>query len=169
MDSIHHRRRWYYALWSALLVLSAGALALWESPTRTDLASLQVTLTVPGAPGGSRLQAWAGPWKGWPGAAWSGRGAFADLALPSAGAATLPLLRVPIARRRWVRDYIPRGTWDLVMLKVVPPSGAPRYYALPVANDIRVGLLRPRYRLTASIDVSWDNLKVDAGPPNRVP
>ncbi len=169
MDPIHHRRRWYYVLWSVLLLLSAGALVLWETPARTELASLQVLPNIMGAPGGSRLQVWAGPQKRWPGSAWSGQGAFADVALPGSGAAAVPLMRVPIARRRWIQDYLPRGTWDLVMLRVVPPSGPARFFALPLAGDIRSGLLRSKRRLTASIDVSWENLKVDADPANRVP
>ncbi|BDU74549.1 hypothetical protein [Mesoterricola silvestris] len=169
MDPIHRRRRWYYALWSALLALSAGALVLWERPVRTDLASLQLALTVREAPAGSRLQAWAGPRKRWPGAAWSGQGAFADVALTPAGEAPLPLLHIPIARRRWVQDYIPRGTWDLVAMKVTPPSGPPRYYLLPISIDIRSGLLRPKHRLITSINTTWNYLGVDAEPPIRVP
>lgn len=169
LDPIHYKRRWYYVLWSTLLVLSAGALFLWERPARTDLASLQVVLAIKGAPEGSRLQAWAGPWRRWPGSAWSGQGAFADMPLPVSGSATLPLLRLSIARRRWTAGYIPRETWELVMVKVVPPSGAPRYYPLPCSSDIRLGLLKPKRRLTIAIDTSWSNLKVDANPPIRVP
>ena len=167
--SIHYRRRWFYALWSALLVASTAALLLWERPSVVDLASLQVVVRVPGAPEGTRIQAWAGPWAKWPGRTWSGGDAFAELAPGPGGAATLPVVRMAIARRRWFRGTIPRGTWDLVMVKFTPPSEPPRYLAVPMSRDIRAGLLRPRYRLIVTINTSWQNLTVDAEAPNRIP
>lgn len=167
--TIHHQRRWYYALWTALLALSCLALLVWETPARTELASLDLRIKISGAPAGTRLQAWAGPWARWPGPAWSGEGAFADLELPPGGAATLPLLRVHIARRRFGLGYISRGTWDLVMVKVSAPGQAPRFLVLPCSQDIRTGLLRSRIRVTAEISSSWNNLRVDGNPPNRVP
>jgi hypothetical protein len=167
--SIHHRRRWYYVLWTGLLLLSCLGLFLWELPVATELASMEMLLKVDGVPPGTRLEAWAGPWSSWPGAAWTGAGAFGDLIVPPGGRLKLPRLRVPIARRRWKLGYIPRGTWDLVMLKVSPPSGPPRYFPLPLSQDIRIGLLRPKYKLTVDIYISWDNLQVDAKAPNRVP
>ena len=36
--SIHYRRRWFYALWIGLLLLSGAGLFLWERPVRRDLA-----------------------------------------------------------------------------------------------------------------------------------
>lgn len=167
--SIHVRRRWYYVLWTSLLALSCLALVLWETPTRRDLATLDVRIQVFGAPEGARLQAWAGPWGKWPGPSWAGGGAFADQPLPPGGAVKLPLLHVPIARRRFNLGYIPRGTWDLVMVKFSAPSQAPRFLVVPCSQDIRTGLLRPKYKLTDSIDISWKNLLVDGNPPNRVP
>ncbi len=167
--SIHYRRRWFYALWVFLLVLSGLALLVWEMPVRTDTAALQVRIHVTGVPEGTRTQAWAGPWKTWPGKDWTGAGAFGDLAVPPSGTIVLPVVRLSIARRRFNLGYIPRGTWDLVMVKFVPPSGPPRFIALPCSQDIRTGLLRPKYKLTDSIDTSWNNLLLDGNPPNRVP
>lgn len=167
--SIHYRRRWFYALWTSLLALSCVALFFWERPARTERASLQVILHVKGAPAGVRVQGWAGPRGRWQGEAWQGDGAFGDLPLMPDGAVTLPVVRLAIARRRWNLGTIPRGTWDLVMVKLTPPQGPPRYLAVPCAQDIRTGLLRPRFRLTQTIDVSWMNLGVDAKPAIRIP
>ena len=167
--SIHYRRRWFYVLWCVLLALSGLALLLWETPSARELASFEVLLSLPDAPAGTRVQAWAGPWAQWPGEAWSGADAFADLALGAGGLARLPVVRLHIARRRFHLGYVPRGTWDLVMLKFSPPSEPPRYLALPCSQDIRTGVLRPKFRLTGSIDISWRNLRLDGLPPNRIP
>lgn len=167
--SIHHQRRWYYVLWTTLLGLSCLALLLWETPSATGLASLDVRLKVSGAPAGTRLQAWAGPWAQWPGAAWAGEGAFAELDLAPGGDAALPRVRMQVALRRFGLGYLPRRTWDLVMVKFSAPGQAPRYLAVPCGQDIRTGLLRPHIRLTDSISISWNNLRVDANLPNRIP
>lgn len=167
--SIHRRRRNYYILWCALLVLSLGALGLWETPRAVEQASLQVRVRLMDAPPGTRLQAWAGPQRAWPGAGWQGEGAVEAPQVLADGRFQLPLVHMRIARRRWVDDYLPRGTWDLMVLKFSPPGAPPRWFALPFGKDIRSGLLKPRYRLATDIDVSWANLQVDAPVPNRVP
>jgi hypothetical protein len=167
--SSHYRRRWFYALWVCLLLLSLTTLLLWERPERTDQAAIQVKVKLAGAPAGTRLQGWAGPRASWPGPGWSGAGAFGEAGLEPDGATTLPLVRLQIAHRRWNQGYIPRGTWDLVVIKVIPPSGPPRFLALPCSGDIRSGLLRPRLKTTYSIGSSWQNLKLDVDLPNRLP
>jgi len=167
--SIHFRRRWYYVLWTALLLLSAGALALWERPAAVDTAAFILKLKVAGAPAGTQVQVWAGPHARWPGQAWQGEGAYAQEALPGDGALTLPLVRVAIARRRWVRDYIPRGTWDLVMVRFVAPGAPPRFLAVPLSQDIRLGALRPRWKLATTLTLPWEKLEVDGRGPLRLP
>lgn len=167
--SIHYRRRWFYVLWSGLLVLSCAALFLWERPASRDQASLQVLLHLQGAPEGVKAQAWAGPAARFAGPDWTGAGAFAEAAMAPDGSVPLPLVRLWIARRRWVRDYIPRGTWDLVVVKLSPPSGAPRFLVLPCGKDIHSGILRAKHKEIISIDISWENLTLDAKPSNRVP
>jgi len=167
--SIHHQRRGFYVLWVALLLVSAMALFLWERPVRTELASLQVKVRVTGAPEGTRILAWAGPSRSYAGHAWTSAGIFGDLPLAPDGTANLPLVRLHLARRRWNQGWIPRGTWDLVMLKIVPPSGPLRYVPLSCAEDIHAGLLRPNLKTTYIINTSWKNLKLDVDPVNRVP
>lgn len=164
LRSIHYRRRWFYVLWVALLLLSCGVWYLWERPLRLEQASLQVQLRVRNAPAGTRVQVWAGPVSRWEGRDWSGEG-LAQAALQADGSAGLPLFHIQIARRRWVKDYIPRGTWDLMMVKCTAPGAPPRYFALPLSEDIRKGVLRPRWRLTTTVSVPWDGLPTDPKAP----
>jgi len=166
--TIHYRRRWFYALWVALLLASAGALALWERPLAVVQASLTVRIHVRQAPAGAQVQAWSGPWARWQGPAWDAAGA-APTGLQADGWATLPVAGITIARRRWVNQYIARGTSDLLMLKFTAPGEQPRYFALPLSKDIRTGLLRPQGRLITSIDTSWPSLGVDGKAPDRIP
>ena len=158
--SIHYRRRWFYGLWVGLLLLCGSAWALWERPRAVDQAGLVVAVQI--------RNARAGPWARWPGLAWTGDGG-ARTALAAQGATTLPELRIPIARRRWGPDYIPRGTWDLAMLKFTAPGELPRYFPLPLSQDIRVGLLRGKHKLTTTITLPWANLPVDGKAPDRIP
>jgi hypothetical protein len=166
--SIHYRRRRAYALWVFLLLSSAGAWALWERPLAVVSAALEVRLRIREAPRDTRVQVWAGPWSRWAGpATFDGSPIQVDL-LPD-GTASLPVFHIPIARRRWVKGYIPRGTWDLMMLRFSPPDGPPRYFVLPLSQDIRVGLLRPRSKLMTTISCSWAALKPEAAPPEQKP
>lgn len=165
---IHYRRRWFYVFWVVLLLLSAGALALWERPLAIVQAPLVVKIQVNRAPPGTQVQVWTGPWSRWPGPNWTGAGALST-ALLADGPTTLPTLMIPIARRRWVNGTIPRHTWELLMLKFDAPSEPPRYFALPLSKDIRTGLLRPKGKLMTSIIVSWSNLQTLGTAPDRIP
>ena len=165
---IHYRRRWFYALWLGLLLLSAGALALWERPLAVVQANLTVRLLVKRAPAGAQVQVWAGPWDRWQGPGWSGDGAVRT-GLQAGGWTTLPTAAITIARRRWLNQYIPRGTWELMMLRFTAPGEPDRYFALPLSKDIRGGLLRPQGRLITSVTCSWESLQVDGKAPDRIP
>jgi hypothetical protein len=162
--SIHYRRRWFYVLWVSLLLLSAGAWGLWEKPRRVEFASLSVTLRVRNAPPGTRVQVWAGPVAQWPGPAWSGQG-LAQAELRADGYVALPLLRIQIGRRRWVKGYVPRYTWDLMMLRLTAPGEPARYFAYPLSEDIRMGVLRSGWRLSYDAAVAWGNLHTDGLAP----
>lgn len=167
--SIHHSRRWFYALWVTLLAATLGLWYLWERPVSTVLASCSIVLKINDLPEGSRMEVWAGPWGRWRGKAWDGQGAFAAGPIRAGQALTLPLLRVPIARRRWLDGYVPRRTWDLVMIRITAGDGQIRYLAVPLDMDIRMGVLRPKWRLLTTINTLWQNLKVDPRAPNRIP
>jgi len=168
LRSIHFRRRWYYVLWVALLALSAGAWLLWERPLSIDHASLAFRIQVRNVPPGTRVQVWNGPWDRWPGPAWSGEGAAAT-DLNGDGFAALPVLSVQIGQRRWVRGYVPRDTWDLLVLRLTPPDGPPRYFIQPLSDEIRMGELKPHWKLTTDAGFNWDKLHSDGKAPERVP
>jgi hypothetical protein len=166
--SIHFQRRWFYVLWCVLLFASLAAFAAWETPSRRELGALDVAIDVRDVPAGTRAQAWEGPRKAWR-AAWNGEGAWADLVLAKEGPTPLPRTRLAIARRRWVHDYIPRGTWDLVIVRLTPPSGPARYLVLDCSKDIRAGVIRKGFRLKVVISGVWSHLPVDAEAFLRVP
>jgi hypothetical protein len=67
--SIHHRRRWYYLLWSGLLAASLGALALWLIPGQHGEGRLGINILLKEAPEGTVAQLWSGRAAAWnPGA-----------------------------------------------------------------------------------------------------
>jgi hypothetical protein len=55
------------------------------------------------------------------------------------------------------------------MLKFTAPGELPRYFPLPLSQDIRVGLLRGKHKLTTTITLPWANLPVDGKAPDRIP
>ncbi len=158
--SIHYRRRWAYAAWVVLLVSSLGAWMLWERPKARVSADLVVQVKIRQAPPDVTVTAWAGPR-----ARFAGPGQFQDapiqVPLQPNGTATLPSFHLPIAYRRWVRGYIPRDTWDLVVLRFTAPGQGPRYLGLPLAKDIRNGFLAPRHKMTAGLECAWTTLRTD--------
>jgi hypothetical protein len=166
--SIHYRRRWAYALWVVLLFLSLGALLLWERPAEVGTGSYQLKVAIRKPPPGAAVELWIGPW-----ARWAGPGRFTASAGPAPlqadGSASLPAIRLPIARRRWVRDYIPRGTWDLVVVRFTAPGEAARYMVIPLSTDLRTGLLGPHRRLTGFLNCSWAGLYPEPQVPKQKP
>lgn len=167
--SIHYRRRWAYVLWVSLLLLSLGTWIRWEQPAIQTSASLVVRLAIHQAPPNTRVRVWAGPWSHWNGPDGLGS-AVIQVSLGADGGATLPVFRIPVARRRWVQhDYIPRGTWDLMLMQFDAPGEPPRYLALPLSMDIRTGALRPHWRLTTSIGIAWTSLATTPQVPAEKP
>lgn len=160
MDPIHYRRRWFYVLWGALLLVSLGALALWETPGQIGTAKLALQLTVKDLPAGVDVKVWAGPRRRWPGAAWTGQGAAAQVRPVGAGV-VLKAFPLSVAYRRWVKDIIPRRTADLVVLRFEAPGQTPRYMVLPLRQDWQIGLLRPGREMSVGIQCPWDGLWTD--------
>jgi hypothetical protein len=158
--SIHFRRRWAYTAWGVILLASLGAWGLWERPKALASADLEVRVKIRQAPPDVTVTAWAGPW-----ARFAGPEQFRDapiqVPLLPDGTATLPVFHMPIAYRRWVRGYIPRDTWDLVVLRFTAPGQGPRYLGLPLAKDIRNGFLLPRHKMTGRLECAWTTLRTD--------
>ena len=163
--SIHYRRRWFYVLWAALLLASLAALALWETPRSRDEATLKVQFRSPSAvPPGTVVQAWVGPSARRPDAAWLGEGSFVEAPLGASQRVTLPVLKVKLGPRRWVKGaFVPRATWDLLLLRILRPGEAPRYVFMPLAGDLTSGLLRARHLLYYEITANADTLSRDPG------
>jgi len=167
LPSIHYRRRWFYVLWGGLLAASLGALARWETPKSRTEASLKVILRCPqDAPEGTRVQAWAGPAAQRPAASWQGEGAFADLPLDASHQVALPTVRMHVASRRWVRNaFVPRGTWNLLVLKVSRPGLPPRFLVASLDDDLAHGALVAGHLLIYSLTTRIGSLALDPKAP----
>ncbi|BDU70774.1 hypothetical protein GETHOR_28750 [Geothrix oryzae] len=163
--SIHYRRRWYYALWSALLLASLAFLWRWETPASQGSAELTVKIQVLNAPPECTVLFWTGPKKAWPGA--NQEPSLNQPGRPlTAAAEAIGSLKARVAYRRWVGDLIPRRTDDLLILKFQPKSEAPRFFAVPLDGDWQSRLLRPGRRMGISASVDWSGLWLD---PRSVP
>jgi hypothetical protein len=167
--SIHVRRRWYYALWISLLVLSVLALYLWEKPSRVDHAKVELCVNILEMPEGTKIDLWKGPEATWPGMKWQGNKDGTPIRPDLKGWILPPIQEIPIARRRWVKDFIHRLTPDLLVLRFAPSQGPARYMWFRLAPDIHAGALGPRRRLIYRVEASWQKLCLDpeSPPPSR--
>lgn len=157
IESIHHKRRWYYVLWCGLLLVSLAALGLWELPAQSGSADLTVRIQVANVPPGCTAQLWAGPKDRWPEADRSPSLNQTGSPLTAEGMA-IGSLKLRVGYRRWIGGVIPRRTDDLVVVKFQPESGPPRYLGIPLDTDWRTRLLRPGQRMVITATTSWDGL-----------
>ena len=162
--SIHWRQRWWYALWTALLLGALGFWAWWETPAVSGLGHVVLALRVADLPQGSRVEVWSGPSKAWkPGqSSFQGPWAVTDAAKPL----PLPPVEIKAGLRRWHQGYIPRLTSDLIVLRLDPPQGAPRYGFYDLSKDLGTGLAGPHRRMIVSGPLRWGNLSEDASHPS---
>jgi hypothetical protein len=164
--SIHHRRRWFYVLWVALLLVSGVALWRWRIPARIERPSLVLAVETRSLPGPVDVSVWKGPEAVWPGAAWDGSGAAFEGRPDAAGRLEVPPLEVPFAVRRWVnQDYIRPASQDLVVLRFCAAGQPPRYLHLRLKRDWYQGLLRDGRRLRINMRQSWETLERQAELP----
>ena len=169
--SIHYRRRWFYVLWTALLLALLWGWALWERPKHIYEASLKVQYRARGeVPAGTRVQGWVGPAGRRPGADWQGEGGFVEAVLDGNNQIVLPVFKLHLAPRRWGRRaFIPRYTWDLLVLRITRPGQAPRYLSASLARDIDSGLLRPRQVVFYQFSLPIDALSLDPRVASSLP
>jgi hypothetical protein len=164
--SIHYRRRWYYVLWSCLLLASLIALVLWETPSPVGTVNVQMNIAIKDLPEGCQFSVWAGPRRSWHGnnlvESQAGR------IIPPDGKVVESLV-LPVAYRRWGGGYIPRRTSDFIVLVFMPPSGEPHYLALPLDTDLRTGFLRLGRKMTVSLGFHWRRLGTDRFMPPLFP
>jgi hypothetical protein len=164
--SIHWRQRWWYALWVALLLGALGFWAWWETPAASGVGHVVLVIRVVDLPPGSKAEVWAGPAKAWKAdpSAFQGPWPVTD----PAKALPLPPVAIQAGLRRWRQGYIPRLTSDLIVLRLDPPQGPPRYAAYGLAKDLNAGLAGPHRRLILSAPVRWGNLSEDASHPSAL-
>lgn len=148
----HQKYRWRYILWSCLLLVSLGALAFWECPSRSGSAEIRLVATIHGAPKSSKVTIWSGPK-----ARVQGIESSTNPSRELNGKIDERII-LPVAYRRWIGIIIPRKTHDLIVIKVTPPTGAPRYLSLPFSQDWMLGSLKPGSRMPIRLSADWDGL-----------
>lgn len=159
--SIHYRRRYFYALWVALLLLSLGALALWETPASTATSRVELRVQVKGLPEGVQARIWAGPRGRWGDMVWRTEGT--PVPFSASGPVVVPPQTVWAGYRRWTKGFIPRRTADLIVL-CFQESGQPdRFLPFPLAQDWHSGMLGPRRVLRIGCECNWKSLRQDPG------
>ncbi|MFN8010210.1 MAG: hypothetical protein U0P81_02280 [Holophagaceae bacterium] len=142
--SIHHQRRWYYVLWSGLVLLSLACLLLWNRPAEVEHPRLGLKVLAEGLPERTTLEVWLGPRKAWE----SGSGGpFQPLRADGRGAFVLEAVELAFPRRRFVdRVLIPGRGHELLVLRATAPGEAPRHLFLSLKAEWYAGALRPGKR-----------------------
>ena len=151
-SNIHHRRRWYYVLWTGLLL---GVLGLWfwaEQPTAVGVAKLEVVLTLRGAPAHGRAALWIGRQDE------IQKGLATPMDWVPVQDSKVALSRpVHMARRHLGHAYMLSRTDDYCVV-IVEASGQRRYYFYDLREDIGQNLLRMGRRLQLGITANWASL-----------
>jgi len=162
--SIHWRQRWWYALWVTLLLGSLGFWAWWETPAVSGSGHVVMSLRVPDLPPGTKVEVWAGPAKAWrPGVQGVlGPWAVQDPAKPL----PIPPVEIRAGLRHWHQGYIPRFTSDLIIVRLEPPQGAPRFAGYDLSKDLQADLAGPHRRMFISAPLRWAALSEDAAKPS---
>ncbi|HTL97983.1 MAG TPA: hypothetical protein VL181_04165 [Holophagaceae bacterium] len=162
--SIHWRQRWWYALWVALLIAALGFWRWWETPAMFGKGHVVLSIRVADLPPGCRVEVWAGPAKTWKpeSSAFQGNWPVLDPAKPL----PIPPVEIRAGLRRWHQGYIPRLTADLVVVRLDPPQGSPKFFAYNLSSDLNTGLAGPHRRLYVSQPVRWVALSEDASRPS---
>jgi len=141
-------------------MLAIAAKVLWEVPLQNGVASLDLRCQIKDLPAGSRMQVWAGPKDQWPNIPWHQIETPVQ-ADPASGKVRMPLMILPVALRRWIHDYIPRGTADLIVIRIEAKPEKPRYCVIPLGMDWRSGSLRPGRRMFMSVSSPWEGMDTD--------
>lgn len=161
--SIHHRRRWYYVLWSGLVLLSLACLLLWNRPAEIEHPRLGLKVLAEGLPERTTLEVWVGSRKAWESQA---AVAFQPLRADGKGAFVLETLELSFPRRRFVdRVLIPGRGDELLVVRATPPGEAPRHLFLSLKAEWYAGALRPGKR---TVYVMRPSLK-GMDPSPRIP
>lgn len=158
----HYRRRWYYLLWTLLLMVSIGLWVAWEIPAESGYGRVGTQLRLPGIPPGTSISAWAGPHGNIRSDIWGDPSRVIDLGDSKGTLVEMPPLQLPFAKRRWADAYIPKRTWDLVVIRLKPPSGPTRYFVMDLTSDWNEGTIRPGRVLRYKVACPWEGLATEA-------
>jgi hypothetical protein len=160
--SIHHRRRWFYALWCALLLASAAAFALWRIPARVERPLFGVIVSPERLPDQVAVGLWTGPRSGW-----NGGVDFTPLQRDEKGRFVHGAAPIPIALRRWVpRTLIPGHSHDLAVLRFTDPAQGTRWFFVSLREDWYNGSLRDGKRFYLSVSPGFGGLRTEATLPD---
>lgn len=158
--SIHHRRRWFYVLWVALLAAVAGGALWWETPAREGVAHLHLSIRGKDLPAGTRGLLWVGPTGSWKGT-WNP--AESQLLREPKGLAfgTRP---VRIAHRRLRQGLLMRRTDDLAIVVLEAATGERRFLIYDLRDEMGSTLAIGR-TLTLNVTCTWEGLRRTAELP----
>lgn len=164
--SIHHQRRGFYVLWSALLLLGLGAYGLWVTPARIEGPRFGLVLHAEALPDDVQAYVWTGPRQDWPRQGRETFDGFRPLVRSGAGSLRMEATALPMALRRWVKGtLITSRSHDLVVLRFVAPGQASRYLFLSLREDWYQGVLRDGKLLSYSLRPRWEALSSEGGLP----
>ncbi len=161
IPSIHFRRRGFYALWVALLLLSGVALVLWRKPVYMGTWNVQIKMRVDAAPGELQARIWFGPTSALRqkplSQAWERR----TDSIPMGQKVHIKDLHVPLARRRWTQLPYPEGNGEVLVIELRHGAEPPRYLAFQLEEDLKVVLMRHKRVTTLEFVTNWQRLPLD--------
>jgi hypothetical protein len=167
--SIHHQRRGFYVLWSALLLVGLGAYRLWITPARMESPRFGLVIQAEALPEGVQAYVWTGPRQDWPRHGRETFDGFRPLVRNGAGGLRMDAIALPMALRRWVKGtMITSRSHDLVVLRFVAPGQAPHYLFMSLREDWYQGVLRDGKLLSYSLRPRWEALSPDSGLPQEL-
>ena len=158
--TLHHRRRWYYVLWTSLLIAAASFWIWMERPASSGTANLTMVLVLRGAPPGGRASLWVGPTRLFP-----ENPAMTTSWEPISEGKVATTSRVHLSLRHLGQGYLLKKTDDLAVL-TLDISGQRRYLVYDLRDDIRSTLLQTGRIITISFNRDWDSLQPVAHRPD---
>jgi hypothetical protein len=150
--NIHHQRRWFYLLWTGILLIAAACWLWSEWPTKAGTANLEFVLTLRGIPHQGRAALWVGRLD-----AFEKNQYLPQTWVPIQGAKVSVARPVHLAQRRTGKAFMLRRTDDFSVV-IVEAAGQRRYLYYDLREDISQNLLRVDRTLRLGIQTDWDSL-----------
>lgn len=157
----HYLRRWLYILWSLLLLGVIGLWVAWEIPGDFGHGKFGAQLRLSGTPSGTVISAWAGPREHSETDLWGDPSRVINLGTSKGPLVEMSPIQLPFAKRRWTHAYISKRTWNLVVIRLTPPSGPTRYFVMDLTSDWSEGTIRPGRVLRYKVACPWEGLSTE--------